>query len=113
MPRKQLLQSIFGRDWSRLAAKTLGISASSIYGWTRRMRPLSKYEATLLHAKVPARRRDIEKEWRLGLTAAARLTFEWARRERVIHLDREKQESLDHVSAAEAFLRDTTEKRSQ
>ena len=113
MPRKQLLQSIFGRDWARLAANTLGISASSIYGWTRRMRPLSKHEATLLLAKVPARRRNIEKEWRLGLTAAARLTFDWARHERVIHLDREKRERLDHVSAAEEFLRGTTEKGSQ
>lgn len=113
MSLQQLLQSIFGRDWARLAAKTLGVGAHSIYRWSRRKRPLSEHEAALLLAKVPARRREIEKEWRQGLTRAERLKFDWARHERVIHLDREMREQLDQLSAAETSLRDTIAKPCQ
>ena len=104
MSLRPLLQSLFGRDWARLAGETLSVRADSIYRWSCRKRPLLEHEAMLLLAKVQPRRRQIEKEWQQGLAAAGRLMFDWARHERMIHLDREMREQLDQLSAAEASL---------
>ena len=76
---RELLPSLFGRHWARRSTKTLGRSAISMYRSSCRARPLIKYEIMQLLAQVPARRREIEKRWRRGVTVAEGLMFEWAR----------------------------------
>ena len=108
MPLRELLRSIFGRGWARLAAATLRRSEAQIYGWCRRNAPLSTRDLACLLAVIARRRSEIEKEWHEARVAAARLVFEWARDRQLRHLDAERRRRLDELSAAEVWIRDAT-----
>jgi hypothetical protein len=108
MPLREMLRSIFGRGWARLAAATLNRSEAQIYGSCRRDAPLSTRDLACLLAIIATCRVEIEKEWREARVAARRLVFDWARDRQLRHLDAERRRRLDELSAAEAWIRDAT-----
>src|SRR6266568_5971137 len=110
MPLRELLQLLFGEHWVRRAAEGLGIKEQSIYRKCKKEQ-LSRQQMTLLLAKVPECRREIHNEWQRAVVAASHLAFDWARSEKIGHIDRDLRHRLERLSAAEGWCAMLQQKR--
>jgi len=108
IPFRDVLRSIFGRNWVRKAAFALKRSEAFIARLPQTNKRISNRDLTRLLATIRSLRSHTEAEWREARVAAGHLFFEWAREAQRTHLDAEMRRRLKQFSLAEAWIRDVT-----